>query len=183
MIGPGWMPSQPRPLGRVRRGLVCYARYARRRPRRRTERSQVRDAARSSSPELAFVGAPAELPIATVLSSSGSQVLAGDLQRWLVERWAWLRPRTIPLAVAGVAMMMMLGAVDHLTYAPPADPRAHAHAADIEPDAGRVRITPWRPVHTEPTTSTIPVDIIYVVAPAPLPAAPWQQGALPPARP
>ena len=178
MIGPGWMPSQPRPLGRMRRGLVCYARYARRRPRRRTERSRARDAARPPS-ELAFAGAPAELPIATVLSS-GSQVLAGDLQRWLVERWAWLRPRTIPLVVAGVAMVMMLGAMDHLTYAPAADPRAHAHATD---DTGRVRITPWRPVHAARTTSTIPVDIIYVVSPAPLRPAPWQPVALPSAQP
>lgn len=125
MIGPGWMPSRPRPLPRVRRGLISYTC---RRGRRRSLRSpaaasSVRDgaAAGCDTVGMLFDGLPAELPTATLLPSASHarhRVIGGRLRHWLDDRWAWLRPRTVPMIVAFVGMFAVLGSTKYLsTYA------------------------------------------------------------------
>jgi hypothetical protein len=109
MIGPGWMPSRPRPLARVRRGLLLYSHARRRRARRpRRDSSHV-----TYAPALDCAAVPIELPTATLHAASQGRhrLLAGALQRWLVDRWLWLRPRSVPMLVAFAAMLAMLGAM------------------------------------------------------------------------
>jgi hypothetical protein len=118
MIGPGWMPSRPRPLVRVRRVFTYYPSYyaRRRRPRRaRTEQWPVPPAAFDAGGD----GTPAGLPTATlhaVAHQSRQRLLLGDFQRWLFDRWAWLRPRSIPLLVACAALPGMLALADAIKH-------------------------------------------------------------------
>jgi hypothetical protein len=125
MIGPGWMPSRPRPLVRVRQ---CPWRSIRRRRRRGgVPRAAGRHiAADASAPgcntiDMLFDGHPAELPTATLLSDSHEarhRVIGGHLKHWLADRWVWLRPRTVPMIVAFLGMLAVLGTTRYLsTYA------------------------------------------------------------------
>jgi hypothetical protein len=117
MIGPGWMPSRPRPIAR-RKLLLCSIGYTRRRrPRRTTRTERVPSAASIDDAMLDHGGgAPAPLPIATLRPTTQAwhQLAVGDLQRWLGERWLWLRPRSVPILVAFAAMLAMLDAAKHL---------------------------------------------------------------------
>jgi hypothetical protein len=129
------MPSRPRPL----RGLVSYSlRYLRYTGRRRGRRGRSdlrgrpdRGAGPNRSPPppgaqspsdqplgLGFDRTPIALPIATLRASQRHpryRVLAGDLQRWLLDRWLWLRPRTLPIVVACAALFAMRSAVERLS--------------------------------------------------------------------
>lgn len=63
-----------------------------------------------------FDGPPAELPIATLRSTVSPErrrVLLGKVDRWLSQRWAWLRPRAVPLIVAFACMLATLAAVKY----------------------------------------------------------------------
>ncbi|HET9622252.1 MAG TPA: hypothetical protein VFP84_12855 [Kofleriaceae bacterium] len=62
-----------------------------------------------------FDAPPAELPTATLVPSGFPSVrqLAGDLDRWLARRWAWLAPRAIPLLVASLSLVATLGGVKY----------------------------------------------------------------------
>ena len=111
MIGPGSMPSRPRPidavLGNARRRTLPYTR--RRRPRRFIWRY---------SEDMIFDQPPGELPIATVrprASRARVKVLAGDLERWFGARWQWFRPRTVPVIAAFIGMLAVLGAGRYLS--------------------------------------------------------------------
>jgi hypothetical protein len=133
MIGPGWMPSRPRPIAR-RKLLLCSIGYTRRRRPRRTPRTERAPSVASlGDAVLDHGGAPAPLPVATLHSSTQAWHLlaAGDLQRWLGERWQWLRPRSVPILVAFAAMLAMIDAAQHLTI--------YAHGDDV------VRIEAARP--------------------------------------
>lgn len=64
---------------------------------------------------------------------------AADLRRWLVARWAWFRPRTVPCVVAGLGMLFVLKSADYLAHHKPvqhvscsAAPTAVVHV-DIAP--------------------------------------------------
>jgi hypothetical protein len=61
-------------------------------------------------------GVPAALPTARLRATTAAwhRVAAGDLLRWLDERWLWLKPRAVPILVAFAAMLAMLDAVKHL---------------------------------------------------------------------
>jgi hypothetical protein len=108
MIGPGWMPSRPRPMNRGKRRLFSY----RRRTRRGRERVPLVDLSHS------YDGAPLPLP-AAVLVSTGQlprhRMLTGALERWLRERWLWLRPRSVPIVIAFAGMLAVLSAVKQLS--------------------------------------------------------------------
>ena len=171
MIGPGWMPSRPRPLGRVRKSLLAYTgrRSRRRRGARSTPAPQmIADGAARGCDTLGmlFDGAPAELPTATLRPGAAlarHRILGGHLRRWLDDRWTWLRPRTVPMIVAFAGMIAVLGTTKYLsTYActaphrsaviheePPA-PRVvkargvgpgHIHIVPVRPGSGDVTIT------------------------------------------
>jgi hypothetical protein len=62
-----------------------------------------------------FDGPPAELPTATLVPSGlpTSRQIAGDLDRWLSRRWAWLAPRAIPLLVATLGLVATLASVKY----------------------------------------------------------------------
>jgi hypothetical protein len=58
--------------------------------------------------------------------------LAGALQSWLLARWKWLRPRTVPCAVAGAGMMAVIAFSDYLAHyqeAPAQPPAVHIDLA------------------------------------------------------
>ena len=70
-----------------------------------------------ASGDVTFDHGPAEFPIATLRPRAPIATLtawAGDLQRWLVERVAFLRPRTIPLIAAMVGMLGTAAAAHYL---------------------------------------------------------------------
>jgi hypothetical protein len=126
VIGPGWMPSRPRPLGRIRKSLVAYTRRPRPRRRRASPCAGRHMTADGTAPGcntvgMLFDGLPAELPTATLLPGTRHdrhRVLGGHLRRWLDHRWAWLRPRTVPMIVAFAGMIAVLGTTRYLsTYA------------------------------------------------------------------
>lgn len=155
MIGPGWMPSRPRPLGR-RKLLVCSVGYARRRRTRRT-RSATAQAASSAGWPLDHEagGIPSPLPTATLRTTAVAwhRVAAGDLQRWMTERWLWLRPRSVPIIVAFAAMLAMVDAVKHLAI--------YARGDDVvRIDAPRP--LPYRHIGSAETTARERVRPLYV---------------------
>jgi hypothetical protein len=102
------MPSRPRPINVVLgRRTLPYTR--RRRPRRFVWRY---------SEDMIFDQPPGELPIATVrprASRARIKVIAGDLERWFGARWSWFRPRTVPVIVAFVGMLAVIGAGRYLS--------------------------------------------------------------------
>jgi hypothetical protein len=107
-----------------------------------------------------FDGLPAELPTAMLLpgaSHAPHRVIGGRLRHWLDDRWAWLRPRTVPMIVALAGMIAVLGSTKYLSIyacgtahrpyviyedsASPrgASPRSHAGSP------GHIHIVPARP--------------------------------------
>ena len=42
-------------------------------------------------------------------------MIGGHLRHWLDDRWAWLRPRTVPMIVAFAGMLAVLGTTKYLT--------------------------------------------------------------------
>jgi hypothetical protein len=62
---------------------------------------------------------PAEFPVAMMRprEARGRAVAAvAALQRWLVARWQWVRPRTMPCVVAGLGMLAVIAAADYLAH-------------------------------------------------------------------
>jgi hypothetical protein len=39
-----------------------------------------------------------------------------ELVRWLIAKWAWVRPRTIPLLVAAAAAVFLVVSADYLAH-------------------------------------------------------------------
>ena len=62
-----------------------------------------------------FDGPPAELPTATLVPSGlpTARQIAGDFDRWLARRWAWLAPRAIPMLVATLGLVATLACVKY----------------------------------------------------------------------
>ncbi|HET9991734.1 MAG TPA: hypothetical protein VFQ65_24565 [Kofleriaceae bacterium] len=66
-----------------------------------------------------FQSGPVEFPVATLRPHDpGSHVraLSGELARWLVAKWAWLRPRTVPVMVAALGLYAVLQSADYLRH-------------------------------------------------------------------
>ncbi len=125
MIGIGWLP-QYRTRG-LRKSPLAFRRVRRRRSPPRV-REPVPRAQAVTTDLVLFDRGGAEFPIATMRPReprARAIAIVGALQRWLVARWQWLRPRTVPCAVAGLGMFAMIEAADYLTHvhedaAPPA---------------------------------------------------------------
>jgi hypothetical protein len=64
-----------------------------------------------------FNGFPVELPKATLrptTSQARHRAISGLLTQWLAGRWAWLRPRTVPLIAALVGLLAVMAATEYL---------------------------------------------------------------------
>jgi hypothetical protein len=142
MIGPGWMPSRPRPLARARRMFASPLFYTRRRRPRRARQDRWPPIAHDpGAPEHGFDGMPAALPLATLRASASQarhRMLVGDLQRWFIDRLIWLRPRTIPILVACAALPAMLALFD-IMKCPEGRDREDARVLRAAPPAHRPR--------------------------------------------
>lgn len=123
MIGPGWLPSRPRPLIGARRAWY-FSGYLRRRPRKkrgepmpRTERTADDAGDRLDCRLDGFDTGHAELPTAILQRSAHSKdrLLDGYLRHWLATRSAWLRPRIVPMIVAFAGMFAVMGAGRYLS--------------------------------------------------------------------
>jgi hypothetical protein len=106
-----------------------------------------------------FDGPPAELPTAT-LRSGGSharhRVISGHLVHWIVSRWAWVRPRTVPMIAAFVGMIAVLGATRYLSAYARGD---HCRAAVIYTEKPSAR---WL-LNSQPSTRDVSPDQIRIV--------------------
>jgi len=169
MIGPGWMPSLPRPMIRAKRGVFGDASWRTRRRRRRS-RADRWPPISYDLPELdrGLDGAAASLPMATLRATASHarhRLIAGDLQRWLVARWSWLRPRSIPILVACAALPALLALVDLVKH-PEGRTRhddrmlrvhvdvtvtSRPHVAGSEPSAAERPVLHWRPLLVRPS--------------------------------
>jgi hypothetical protein len=68
-----------------------------------------------------FDGLPVELPTATLVPTATHdrhRAIGGRIRQWFDDRWAWIRPRTVPLIAAFAGMIAVLGTTKYLsTYA------------------------------------------------------------------
>jgi hypothetical protein len=123
VIGPGWLPQLPSRRGLVRRTLP----YTRGKKRTRPRPKPAAHPRRAGDTELVlFDPGTGELPTATLrprAPGARATALLEDLKRWLAARWSWLRPRTVPVAVAGLGMWAVLASADYL---------AHSHGKQIQ---------------------------------------------------
>jgi hypothetical protein len=92
-------------MPRLRKRTLAYTRV-RRSPRVRKSRPAIELAC---DPRIMF--GPAEFPTATLHKRAARYLLAD----WMRARWSWVRPRTIPLAVAFAGMIAVLASVHYLS--------------------------------------------------------------------
>jgi hypothetical protein len=112
MIGIGGMP---RYVPRFRKKLTLA--YRRRRPRRRQKQANAHE--RVQAETMAFDYGPAEFPVATMRprdARGGAVAAVAARQRWLVARWQWFKPRSVPCAVAALGLIAMVAAGDYLAH-------------------------------------------------------------------
>jgi hypothetical protein len=104
----------------------------------RRRSAELRKLAAAGHNEIVFDHGPKEFPVATLLvrePRARVAVMAGDLRRWLATRWAWLRPRSLPVLVATVGTLAVMLSADFL---------AHDHGHHLRPnlDGVTIRIAP-----------------------------------------
>jgi hypothetical protein len=87
-----------------------------------------------------FDARPASLPTATIHSTTASEAFASRVRGLRTSGWRWARPRLVPLTVAIVGMLAVLGAAEYLThlarYTPPSVTAPAAH----DPAAAQIRV-------------------------------------------
>ena len=129
MIGVGQLPNRLRPLRKQRR-TVAYTR--RRSPRARTGESAPRE----------LFASPRELPTARVVARPRTlpALVSIGMAAWFSEKWRWLRPRTIPVAVALAGLLGTIEAMNQLSTPPAVEQRAAAAPRGPAHDFSRVRI-------------------------------------------
>src|SRR5262249_32471920 len=135
-VSPGWLP---RPFARVRKRTLAYTRVRRARPK--AERENSRDASRPRVHHeiVIFDPGPAEFPVATLMphdTRTWAGVLLGDLRRWLVARWTWLRPRTVPVVVAALGATFVIASAEYLSHGHgtlPTPPSQHVSSTLLAP--------------------------------------------------
>ncbi len=92
---------------------------------------------------------PASLPIATVRSSSHLVTFKNQLRGTRDRSWRWMRPRLVPLMVAIVGMLAVLGSAEYLTHLARHTP--NTPIATIEP------VIAARPIAARPIAAR-PID-------------------------
>lgn len=115
-----------------------------------------------------FDGLPKELPTATLLPSAAhdrQRAIGGRIRQWFEDRWAWIRPRTVPLIAAFAGMIAVLGTTKYLsTYACAPyrsavtyDGAPPTHALEVRAAGlGHLRIMPVRPGSQDVTITLDP---------------------------
>jgi hypothetical protein len=66
-----------------------------------------------------FDHGPMEFPVATARPTelrARAIAIGADVRRWLVARWEWFKPRSVPCAVAGLGMIAVLVSADYLAH-------------------------------------------------------------------
>jgi len=114
----GWLPGyRPRGVSPLSKRTLAYTRM------RRKAKSSANKQAHSTGPVnteiVLFDHGPAEFPVASMRprETRGRIVAAvASLQAWLVARWQWLRPRSVPCAVAALGMIAVLAAANYLAH-------------------------------------------------------------------
>ncbi len=106
MIRTGWLPPLSRPISRRR--TLPYTR------RRRVRRPKAGVAPATVDTGDMLFDQPAELPVATLRPKDTRTQLGADLRAWLAARWRWFKPRTIPMIVAFVGMLAVIGSASWL---------------------------------------------------------------------
>ena len=112
-IGVGWLPVLARPVSR-RRPTLPYTRRRARRPARRAETPHTPAQVPGYTEDMIFDQPPRELPVATVVRRDPRRQLVADLATWFAARWRWFKPRTVPMIVAFLGMLAVLGSVNWL---------------------------------------------------------------------
>jgi len=111
----------PRPEARGRFGRRTLG-YTRGRRRSRSLGQKQRPVTRSVTLDVVLfdgIGGAAEFPVATARPREPRArliALVGELERWLAARWQWLRPRSVPCAVAALGMIAVLAAANYLAH-------------------------------------------------------------------
>jgi hypothetical protein len=127
VIKPGWLPG-----ARARDVLGRTVSYTRRRKRRRSPPIRPAVPASVVNTEIVlFDHGPAEFPTATAVpreARARAIAVAADLKRWLLARWDWFRPRSVPCAVACLGMLATLKSAEYLAHQHHAASSAPAHA-------------------------------------------------------
>lgn len=99
----------------LKRPTLAYTRLRRRAKAR--AKNQAPRTTQVNTEIVLFDHGPAEFPVATVRprhARARAIALVGALQQWLLARWRWLRPRTVPVAVAALGMAAVLKSADYL---------------------------------------------------------------------
>lgn len=126
MIGPGWLPgTRLRP--NMRKRTLAYTR-TRRRARPQANKQAPIAGVPNTEPVL-FDHRPAEFPVATTVPHAPRAqaiALAADLRRWLLARWQWFKPRTVPCAVAMLGMIAVIAFSNYLSNLDQTDASASA---------------------------------------------------------
>ena len=76
---------------------------------------------------------PASLPTATVHSPSHLASFANQLRGTRARSWRWMQPRLVPLMVALVGMLAVLGSAEYLTHLARYTPVAEVHPVIQQP--------------------------------------------------
>jgi hypothetical protein len=72
-----------------------------------------------------FQTGPVEFPTATLVPhdpTAHAHAMVGELARWLAAKWAWLRPRTVPVMFAALGLLAVLESADYLRHVKAAPP-------------------------------------------------------------
>ena len=120
MIGPGWLPS--RPINRWKKRTLAYVRVRRRRTKPRTPRTQR---VTHDDQTVLFQTGPVEFPTAMLVPhdrNAHAHAMVGGLARWFAAKWAWLRPRTVPVMFAALGLLAVLESADYLRHVKAAPP-------------------------------------------------------------
>jgi hypothetical protein len=116
------LPS--RPINRWKKRTLAYVRVRRRRGKPRAPRGE-RAPGTHDDQTVIFQTGPVEFPTAILLPhdpTAHAHAFVGELARWISAKWAWLRPRTVPVMFAALGLLAMLESADYLRHVKAAPP-------------------------------------------------------------
>jgi hypothetical protein len=103
----------------LKQRTLAYTRIRRRRTKPRAPRKAGDGRLAHDDQTVIFQSGPVEFPIATLRPrdpGAHARALIGELVRWFAAKWAWLRPRTVPVMVAALGLYAVLQSADYLCH-------------------------------------------------------------------